>query len=111
MAALISVCVHITLQPLPAMPSTVHGLPSLQLSCVGQRPSQRSPGSTMRLPHIAWQSRSLLALAPGGQHWSPLNGSSVGTLEHARLQFFALPVKISKLHGFASSQLVGQACV
>jgi hypothetical protein len=104
----ITSCVHWTEQPLPVMPSLVHANKSPHVAAVGQRPSQRSPASTILLPQIGSQSLSLLAFAPLGQQPSSFFGAVIGTFVHALLQLFALPVSRSVVQALPSSQVVGQ---
>jgi hypothetical protein len=72
---------------------------------VGHRPSQNSPRSMMRLPHMGLQSLSLLALPrPAGQQPSPLTVRVIGTWSQRTLQFSGEPVVMSWVHGSPSSQ-------
>ncbi len=96
------------LAALPVAVSMVQALPSSQL--VGQEPggSQVSPGSTSELLQVPVQSRSLFASQPPGQQPSPLVHCVMIWLEHATLQFIALPVSASIVQALPSSQLVWQ---
>ena len=93
---------------LPVIESLVQLLPSSQL--VGQVPggSQVSPGSTTELPQLDEQSPSLTASHPAGQQPSPPAQLTMETFEQATLQFAALPVMVSTVQLFPSSQLTGQ---
>src|SRR5262245_57633592 len=63
--------------------------------------------SCVPLPHIAMQSLSLFALAPSGQQPSPDIACVIGECVQLILQFAALPVVRSVVHGFLSSQFAG----
>jgi hypothetical protein len=86
--AVICACVHAAVQLDPVIASAVHASTSLQL--VGHAPaplaiavSHVSPVSTAPLPHGDEQSLSVLAVAPVGQHPSPLIAIVIGELEQA----------------------------
>ena len=93
---------------LPVMASRVHTFESSQ--SVGQVDggSQVSPASTTPLPHEAEQSISEAVSQPVGQHPSPSAQLTMATFEQATLQLAALPVMVSPVHAFPSSQSVGQ---
>lgn len=91
---------------LPLKVSRVQALPSLHE--VGQLPSQVSPVSTTRLPQTGWQSRSLFALQPLGQHPSPPVHVVIAEKEQARVQLALLPIRVSRVQARPSLHEVGQ---
>jgi len=90
---------------LPVIESCVQALPSLH--SVGQLPSQVSPASITPLPHEALQSLSLPLLHPAGQQPSPPVQTVMGVLVHSAVHCDALPLSVSSVHAFPSSQLEG----
>jgi hypothetical protein len=91
-------------------PLVVHARKSSHCpTCVGHKPSQNSPRSITRLPHIGWQSLSLVALPrSGGQQPSPLIVRVIAACAQFAVQLLAEPVGRSSVQGSLSSQDVGQ---
>jgi hypothetical protein len=108
-ATLIGACTHCRAHALPVTLSVVQAMLSLQSAALaGQLPSHSSPFSTTLFPHTGRQSESVLALAPTGQHLSPLAGALILTCVHSALQLAALPVSISSVQASLSVHVVGQ---
>lgn len=102
-------CVQLSVQDaaLPAVPSMVHALESLQLSIwhmLGG--SQVSPPSRVPLPQVGEQSLSVLALQPGGQQLSPFSQAVMVWCAQADVQLAGLPVGVSRVHATPSLQLI-----
>jgi hypothetical protein len=85
----------------PDKVSVEHALPSSHE--LGQLPSQSSPVSFTPLPHAGLQSLSLVALAPGGQHRSPLAAAVIAGCEQTTLHCAEVPVCMSAVQGSPSS--------
>src|SRR5882672_6837636 len=77
---------------------------SLQALLQPVLPSQSSPFSRTLLPHLGWQSLSVLALASLGQQPSSLTSVVIASFLHSALQFAGLPLRLSAVHAFLSSQ-------
>ena len=94
--------------PSPQLPSrsqvTEHPLPSSNVF----PSSQSSPVSKIPLPQIGGQSLSTVSLQAGPQQPSLSSQATTGWLKHTRLQVSSLPVKLSTVQAFASSQLEAQ---
>jgi len=91
---------------LPVIVSMVQAFESLQV--VGQLPSQVSPASTTPLPQLGEQSLSFVESQPAGQQPSPFWQVEMFWWAQATLQLAALPVIVSMVQAFWSSQVVGQ---
>jgi hypothetical protein len=96
------------LAALPVSTSTVQAFPSSQVVGQLEGGSHVSPLSTWPLPQVAEQSLSVAWSHPGGQQPSPLLQALMGAWLQDALQDAALPVSVSMVQAFPSSQLAGQ---